>query len=514
MCPSRSRFAAAALAGLALLAGCGSPGSISGMVSGAVGVELSLQGPAGKTQVAARDGTFSFGDLPSGTYALVPSLAGFAFEPPSRVVTVDGSAKSGQDFTAKGSPGVLDTVFGDGGVAVVNVSTSAVALQPDGRIVLVGWTAAPGIGPGNSVVHVVHVQRLLADGQPDPSFGSAGGVSTGVPPLACEGRAVAIQGDGKIVAAGACNSPGQKGTLLVARWVADGGPDGTFGSSGVALTTIGADDDGVLDQVATGVAALPDGALVVSGFFEHPYTSVVLARYRADGALDGTFGDAGTVMAQFGMDSIAEALAIQSDGGILITGAATLADAGTPMYVARYTPRGTLDPQFGAGGVSYAPAFPLGQGVLSTYATAYTLAVQPDGKLLAVGGAVGGVGNALGIEALARWTPAGEMDPTFGGFGTPPAVPIVPGTATGCPSGAAVALALQPDGRFFTAGNCQAGEGLVAGVRRWLPDGLSDRSFVADLPYPYALQNPRALALQPDGKLVVAGEGWVARYWP
>ncbi|HUM11297.1 MAG TPA: hypothetical protein VLT82_10150 [Myxococcaceae bacterium] len=212
---------------LVVLAGCES--SVSGKVSGAVGVEVSLHGPSGKTQVTGRDGTFSFTGLPQGTYTVTPSYRGYSFQPSGRTVELNGSAVSGQDFTAVGHPGVLDTLLGDGGVATVTFPgasmLNAMAVQADGRILLGGSSESAEPGHGSRL----HVHRLLADGRSDPAFGSAGGVDVGLGALSCAADALAIQGDGKIVAAGGCNASGEKGTIFLARFEVDGGLDGRFG---------------------------------------------------------------------------------------------------------------------------------------------------------------------------------------------------------------------------------------------------------------------------------------------
>jgi uncharacterized delta-60 repeat protein len=502
----RTGVQSAALVALGLLAGCGRS-SVSGIVSGARGALIILIGPVNTEQIASDAGTFSFTDLPSGQYAVSPSLDGFTFAPRSRSVDLGGTPISGQDFVATGAPGVLDSVFGDGGTEVVEVpggtpnGAAAVAVQQDGRIVLVGSAYTQSM----PLLGKLHVLRLLPDGRPDPAFARGGGAAAGDGTRFCTGTAIAVQGDGKIVAAGGCNPipAGQPGAFLVARFETDGGLDGQFGTGGVVLTPV---EPGPAE--ARGVAVLPDGALVVAGASggEH----VALARYDAEGRLDPSFGDGGTTVTAVGVWSTAEAMALQEDGSIVVAGGAAFPDAGQRMFVGRYTPGGMLDPGFGDAGISTAPAFPIGP-YPSTVDSAYAIAVQTDGKVLAAGaGSLGGLNTVI---ALARWTPEGRLDPTFGGF------PAAAGTATQFSlDSLAHAIALLPDGRFFTGGVVS-----VSGyaLTRWNADGTLDPSFGERGSVFTTItggDSIHALALQHDGKILAAGSSsiWlsVARYWP
>jgi len=505
---SEPGIATAVLTGLALLAGCQSSTSVSGKISGAVGVEISLVGPTGRTWVTGHDETFSFTDLPSGTYSLTPALSGFSFDPASRTVLVDGSPVSGQDFTAVGHPGVLDTVFGDGGTEVIEIAGAdsngavGVAIQQDGRMVLVGTTYVQS----TPLRSTLHVHRLLPDGRPDPAFGSGGGVAAGDGARFCSGTAVAVQPDGKILAAGGCNAFGEQGALLLVRFELDGGLDDGFGAGGIVLTPVG-----LGAAAAKAVAPLPDGAVLVSGYADGAGMpgSVVLARYDPGGRPDPSFGDAGTVVTPVGAWCTPESMALQDDGSIVVAGGAFFPDAGQRMFVARYTSGGTLDPRFGDAGISTAPAFPIGP-YPSNLDTAYAIAVQSDGKPVAAGaGSLDGLSTTI---ALARWTREGGTDPTFGGVS-----PAAPGTANAFLGGLAHGIAVLPDGKILTGGTAVGRFALM----RWNGDGTPDLSFgdgSTVLTMITGGDQIGALALQPDGKIVAVGASSiffsVARYWP
>src|SRR5262249_32706911 len=129
---------------------------------------------------------------------------------------------------------------------------------------------------------------------------------------------VALQADGRIVVAGA--------DFIVLRLLANGNPDPSFGTGGSVLTDFGG------TEVVRGVAIQADGKIIVGGAALKPntiipptgfsQTSFALARYNADGSLDPTFGFGGKTTSDFGdhLDT-ANALLIQADGKIVMAGA-------------------------------------------------------------------------------------------------------------------------------------------------------------------------------------------------
>ena len=163
-----------------------------------------------------------------------------------------------------------------------------------------------------------------ADGDLDPSFGNSGKVTTsffGTSQIST----IAIQPDGKIVAAGsATNSSGNTGFAL-ARYNADGSLDTKFGSAGKVTTDFFGRND-----LAKGVAIQPDGKIVVAGsaLTGTDGFNFALARYNADGNLDADFGAGGKITADFsGKSSSAEGVSIQNDGKIVVGGYAQTGSA-------------------------------------------------------------------------------------------------------------------------------------------------------------------------------------------
>src|SRR5437870_3563768 len=151
-------------------------------------------------------------------------------------------------------------------------------------------------------------------GDLDPSFGAGGQVLTDFG--GGDGaRALALQADGRIVVAGrSCPSTWR---FALARHDADGTLDPSFGGGGRVLTNFAGRDE------ASALALQSDGKIVVAGFSgAGGRQDFAVARYNPDGSLDPSFGSGGRVLTDFGGDDEASALALQSDGKIVVAGSA------------------------------------------------------------------------------------------------------------------------------------------------------------------------------------------------
>ena len=381
---------------------------------------------------------------------------------------------------ANAAPGDLDPTFGDGGRVVTGFDGSiddtpyyemdgfygrayAVAIQPDGKIVLAGVASYDGFG----------VARHRPDGSLDTSFGGTGAFQTtfAAPSAA---YAVAIQSDGKIVVVGTAGWTGYPGkrrnSFAVARYTADGQLDGSFGADGIVSTRFN-----LATAEAYAVAIQPDGKLIVAGRAGRAFA---LARYGGDGSLDTSFGSDGKLRTRFLKRPSWEAAAdvvIQADGGILMSGAAC-DGARCSVALARYLPDSSLDASFGEGGIVLAP---------SRRVTGGQLAVQADGKIVVGAG-----------HLLFRFDPDGALDTSFSDDGWVR-------TAT-----AAFGVGLQEDGKIVVTGPGKW-EPYYFTVARFDPAGLLDRSFgdggSTEVGFPGFDNVSYALAVQADGKIVVVG---------
>jgi uncharacterized delta-60 repeat protein len=248
-----------------------------------------------------------------------------------------------------------------------------------------------------------------------------------------------------------------------------------FGDGGVVRT-----DFGGLDS-AEAVAMQTDGKIVVAGVGARNFA---LARYTTDGRLDETFGARGKVVTDFGGDDRASAVALQADGKIVVAGASRApgtAPWSRDFAVARYTAAGRLDEHFGGGGK-----------VVTDFGgddRASSVAIQQDGKIVVAGSARG--------PGVARYTSAGSLDPSFGTRGR---------TALGTISGFcdyAAAIAILSDGRIVIAGS--SGRSHLEGcLWRLTSGGQFDRSFGRGGEV-YTGTPFSAVAIQGDGRIVAAG---------
>jgi len=183
--------------------------------------------------------------------------------------------------------GVLDRSFGSGGKVTTTFGTgsdfaNAGVLQPDGKLVAAGYTYVGGVA-GRSYFALA---RYGVDGSLDESFGSGGRVTTDFGPGGGTAWAVALQRDGKIVAAG--NGP--EGTFALARYNANGSLDQGFGSGGTVTTRVGLRDEGQ----AAAVAQLPEGKVVAAGWsVSCTYLDFDLTFYTPNGAPDPSVGSSG-----------------------------------------------------------------------------------------------------------------------------------------------------------------------------------------------------------------------------
>ncbi len=249
------------------------------------------------------------------------------------------------------SNGAVDPSFDAAGAAKGAIMTPvgvsddeafAIAALPDGKFILAGQTY-DGIRTSIAVV------RFHDNGSVDTSFGDNGRVVVTPTSGNAIARSVAVASNGKIVVAG----NGMNGTnfdIVTLRLMADGGLDPTFDGDGVAITPIGTGND-----YGYGVAVQPDGKVVAAGYFTDPMglPDSVVIRYRADGVLDETFGEQGISRRAFSPDvDEALSLALAPDGKIVVAGCYRN-EGQNDFLVARFLENGLPDPAFGEDGFTF-----------------------------------------------------------------------------------------------------------------------------------------------------------------
>jgi uncharacterized delta-60 repeat protein len=399
---------------------------------------------------------------------------------------------------ARAGPGALDPGFGAGGLVTTDFAGSldaanAVAVQADGKIVAAGFAFTGGTNFDFALA------RYNPDGSPDAGFGTNGRVTTDFFGSTDVARAIALQPDGKIVVAGEAQRLDASGfDFALARYNADGSLDASFGAGGKVTTGFGSSFDN-----AHALALQPDGRIVVAGETIAVGTSndFALARYNADGSLDASFGVSGKVTTDFaGRADSAAGVVLQPDGRIVVTGFASGAATGTDVALARYNGDGSLDTTFGTGGL-VTTDFSGGTVPLNNDGAA-SVALQPDGKIVVAGFTTREL--TFVDFALARYNADGSLDAGFGQGGTAVLSFLGNGDVD-----AASGLAIQADGKIVVGGTTATAT-QDFGLARYDADGRLDLTFGINgkvtTDVSGAPNSAFALALQPDGRIVLAGQ--------
>ncbi len=331
-------------------------------------------------------------------------------------------------------------------------------------------------------------RSMLAAGILDPTFGFGGKVTTDFFGLTDIVQEIAVQADGKIVAAGAAFN-GTNDDFALIRYNIDGSLDTSFGVGGRVTTDFGGHDD-----LADGIAIQSDGRIVLGGFttLGGRDSSFALARYNTDGNLDSSFGIGGKVTTDFGRaEDAIRSIAIQTDDRIIAVGVASdLVCCGADWALARYNLDGSLDNTFGVGGK-------VTTSFTSNAEDAHAVTLQVDGKIV-VAGSVDFVGFAL-----ARYNTDGSLDLGFGVGGQLT-------TGFGDRVDRAHSVAIQADGKILAAGFTRTGGFRVALVR-YESNGTLDASFgVGGIVFTDITTGPGAdfatdVLIRSDGKIVASG---------
>lgn len=288
---------------------------------------------------------------------------------------------------APAAPGDHDPTFSSDGLFTTDGGdgSAAIAVQPDGKILITGPADLRVPSPG------FVLERVRADGTSDGSFGDRGRVQTPVGEGATA-SALALQPDGRIVVAGPAEP--SRSNFALARYLLDGSLDDSFSGDGLVTTD--------LAGFVTDVLVQPDGRIVVAGYGYPPDYSTAffrVARFSAEGSLDDSFAGDGDLTLD--LDGAPRGMALAPDGGIVLAG-----DSQGDMAVVRLTPEGALDASFSDDGVLTADPS-VGSDVASD------VVVQPDGKIVTAG--YGEVSEDRWEFELMRFRPDGELDPTFSG---------------------------------------------------------------------------------------------------
>lgn len=426
-------------------------------------------------------------------------------------------------------PGDPDPGFGADGASLYQLGSGsspasqikAVALQPDGKILVAGW------GTDKNGNHAFMVARLTADGLLDQTFGTAGKVLTqlggaGAPTPTSEATALAVQPDGKIIVGGD-NYLSSSGFLL-ARLNPNGTFDTSFGKSGKVFDPAPADLGYIPSPLVSAIALQPDGKIVVAGNYEnyHAFPLFVARINGSNGTLDKSFGQSGVIIDLLQGQGLrpfagADAVALQPDGKIVIGGSVGGYGYGMSVLVARLNGGdGSYDQSFGNQGIVRWDEFDT--NCADHFGVANALGLQPDGKLVVAGATSGDppdcnppVSPHRAPTLVSRLNGSnGSFDQSFGSGGT-----ILSDLGAGSrPFASYQGLALQPNGQIVVGGMATdaSGNNQVLVARLNGTDGSFDNAFAGGGSYLHQFANGsgaasgvNAIALQPDGNIVAAG---------
>ncbi len=298
-------------------------------------------------------------------------LLGAAFDAQNRLYGA-GLVGAGADqmmavarFRASGE---LDTTFGTGGVATVNVAKGGksveqargVVVQPSGKVVISGTVEHDSAATGDAARDTdIALARFDQDGRLDPTFGAGGVVRLDLSTGVADGTA--FRGDtawgltglagGKLLVVGSQVGAGEGRKdvdFAVVRLTADGARDIGFGTNGVALVGVAPN----VSETPKTAIELADGKVVVTGYANvDGVVKIVLFRLTAAGALDPAFG-AGGVSVTPVLGSVTEAYAVAAVGERLVTAGygRDTAEAKVDVISVGFTMAGALDPTFGING--------------------------------------------------------------------------------------------------------------------------------------------------------------------
>jgi uncharacterized delta-60 repeat protein len=391
---------------------------------------------------------------------------------------------------AAAAPGDLDPSFGTGGVASIAVAPedgddfqNGLAVQRNGRII-VGGSSDMGPAAGGSNWRLL---RYRSNGELDPSFGTGGVVTTNLSTVGGSDEhiwALALQPDGKIVAAGEARTAAGGRDWALARYNPDGKLDTTFGSDGKNIRAVGpgTNRDNLFDVALDGNGKIVVGGPVTMSTAEGGRNFAV-ARYNLDGTLDTSFNASGTTpgivvtpVAPGANSDLISSMAVDGDGKIVVVGQANMGTGagGFNFALARYNRDGTLDSSFDTDGKMTTAMAP-GDNI---DVISFALAIDDNGKILVGGVADMGTGAGYFDWALARYNADGSLDGSFDGDGRL-TMPVSAGDSDDDLEG----LVIQPTGKIMVGGSTSATEVTVDGdfaLARYNPDGTLDSTFGSD----------------------------------
>jgi uncharacterized delta-60 repeat protein len=396
----------------------------------------------------ALDPTFGTGGQVVTPFSNSTGVTGLVLQPAGKLVAA-GSFGTTLALVRYNTDGTLDTSFGTAGEVTANLGPGGViglsgaiglALQTDGKI-LVSGTLVNRIENVPSMV----VARYLPNGAPDASFGGGSGESV----IGQQGMEIAVQPDGKILAAGISSGLGITiHALVIGRLNTNGTEDPAFGTNSSAGVFV----PGNVVPIPSGVGVEPNGRIVA-------VTANDLVGFSSGGTIDSGFGAGG--IAHFSNGTL-RGMTILPDGRIVVVVNVLAPPTGANFEIARFFGNGIPDASFGTAGVT----------MIHFGDAASAVAVQPDGRYIVAAYHPPNSRSMQSYFVLERYNPNGALDTTFDDDGV--AFTNIAGSSM------ANQVLVQPDGKAVAAG-ADSGNFALARYTADTPLPTANQRFVAQV---------------------------------
>ncbi len=445
-------------------------------------------------------------------------------------------SETSQDFVVLrlNSNGSLDYSFGEEGKVSTDFSVSTpgimndyatdMALQPDGKIIVVGYTYLNGYAV---------MARYNNDGSLDTNFGAGGKVQTAAADIEeiykITISSVGLQSDGKIILGGRVyylgdtSNPVNYDRFALFRYNPDGTLDTSFGTNGLSTVQFdwyNEDTDSYVNWHSgiSAIAIQPDDKIVAVGSSTgsaHHETDCAIARFHPNGSLDNSFANNGKRVLRSSEDFYERAndVVILADGKILMVGNQIRLDVSAepgskkyPTVMAKFSENGNLVADFGYNGIVTDDL--RGMGAVNQ---ANAVRVQPDGKIVIAGSSQDRNSISKYDFALARYNSNGTSDVSFGDQGKAflSFVGPYPANRGITPQDEAKSLSLQADGKVVVVGTGVVNGTQKIAVARYTSEGALDTEFSLDGKLAMSLNkvaaHPNTIAMQSDNKIIAGG---------
>jgi uncharacterized delta-60 repeat protein len=403
--------------------------------------------------------------------------------------------------------GSIDSSFGRNGSGIVTSGikdlsdhATSIIIQNDGKILIAGYQS-------NGHDDDFMLARYDASGIPDYGFGNANGIVTTEVSGFDWIYSIAVQDDGKIVAAGSSDAGN---SFALARYSSNGALDPSFGNNGIVTTGVGSPQN----NLAFSTAIQADGKIIVGGqSYNNNKFNFTLLRYKSNGELDSAFNNNGIVITDLGNNSGINSIFIdRSDAGNekIVAAGSSFNGVDLDITLARYNSGGKLDDSFGNGGILLVPR---GKSTEKVSAADYQID-RTTGKIKKIVTA-GYQFDGSNIDfALASFDGSGIINKRFGSNGI---VSTLIENTHSILNAIAVQTSVTGEEKIIAAGYTGKGNNSFMTLARYNSDGSIDSSFGTDengivikqVPKPESI---RALLIQNNGKIVAVAYSTVLRF--